>query len=142
MKFLCLAGVAILLSCKGPAALSTNDDANGPVECLEPISSNAMDDHLEHTQGMVAEYEVIENMLFVSYSFSGCVKGVPVLYYSVSGEDRPLPTINLELKVRNAGMCDQLLDENSCFLLDEFKNYGRELKIILNEEEMPEHLLF
>lgn len=72
--------------------------------------------------------------IYISYNYSGCTEGQPVLAVSESGAGKRSTVIKLSLKVKDAGLCEMLINRESCFSLSETAVVGKEFQIILNRE--------
>lgn len=74
----------------------------------------------------------IDDKMHISYQYSGCTEGNPVLAKLESGKGKKGTIINLSLKVKDAGLCEMLLKKTSCFALNKTAVVGNEFQIILN----------
>lgn len=152
MKYLALILISFTAACKsGPSTANapeqetqqpanTASDKPNPSQTLSPFYCEELAEveDLEDTSVFkpttILSYEQVKNCVCIKYQYSGCHEGHRLLVWNGSWNESNRPEVNMELLVRDAGLCDQLLTDSACFSMKRMKLVGNEVLVFFNEE--------
>lgn len=143
MKYLNMLLTFLLLSCGNSKETVSTADGSENVKvstedemyCADIIEINELQDETELASTYILSYKEVDGCVCINYQYSGCEKGDALLTYDADFQEDFRPTVKMKLGVQNAGYCDQLLTDSTCFSMKKMGLLGHEVLIYLNEEK-------
>ena len=104
----------------------------GDSSCLalqkKPNDFNTMDFSATH----IAKASIEDDELIISFEYSGCEKGKPVLVLLESMPGKKALHVDLQLKSKGAGLCEMILEDQACFDLQTLNVPAKEWTLTIN----------
>lgn len=142
MKYCLLIAFFFILSCKStiktppPAEVSKKASIQEPMYCNEIIEAKDLPDSLKLAPTHILSYRQKEGCVCIKYQYSGCLEGKAILAY----DQKPLsesnrPEVNMKLMIMDAGNCDELLTDSTCFSMKKMQFIGNQVLVFLNSKD-------
>tara|TARA_R110000850_G_scaffold29826_6_gene82394 strand:+ start:108 stop:566 length:459 start_codon:yes stop_codon:yes gene_type:complete len=142
MKYISIIFTLLLLSCGNSKETVGVDDSQDiktstqeEMYCADIIEAAELPDTLEMATTYILSYKEVDGCVCIKYQYSGCKKGGALLSYDGEFQEDTRPKVKMKLGVMNAGYCDQLLTDSTCFSMKKMGLIGHEVLIYLNEEK-------
>lgn len=143
MKYFYLLFAITLLACGGSnqtvSTVDTPQDVKNATEaemyCADIIEMSKLPDSLKMAQATIISYKEVEGCVCITYQYSGCTEGNTLLSYDSEFQESNRPEVNMVLGVANAGLCDQMLTDSSCFSMKKMQLIGNQVLIYINGKE-------
>lgn len=140
-RILIFSALLTMVSCGGSS--KSVEDKNetkaelSPFYCDEiaEVDEVEAEEDENYTKTQILNYELINNCVCIKYQFSGCVEGERMLIWDGEYNESNRPEVMMELLVRDAGMCEQLLTDSACFSMKKMMLVGNEILVFLNNRQ-------
>lgn len=140
-----------LLACVLMAACSSqqpNISENAPtaettesLDCVELIVETISQEEKQYPNTSILDYKLVQNCLWVKYQYSGCQEGEPTLVWDGIATKSARPQVSVNLFVKEAGMCDQLLEGEAYFSMAQMHSVGSQVLVFINDDEKLNFLI-
>ena len=105
--------------------------AESPI-CLDITKLRNVEDTNLLTKTNIVEFELNEGCICITYEYSGCNTGEPMIVWDGTATKHRRPTVHMNVYVKENGMCDQLLKATTCFSMTEMESLGTQVLVYLN----------
>ncbi len=106
-----------------------------PLYCHEIAKIDELLDSTRFAFTTVLNYKLIEGCACIKYQYSGCSEGESILTWNGKWNENTRPEVMMKLLVTDAGLCEQILTDSTCFSLKEMQLVGNQVLVFLNTEE-------
>ncbi len=100
--------------------------------CIDITNLRNIKDTNELAKTNILDFEINEGCVCVTYEYSGCNPGEPMIVWDGTATRSMRPTVRMNVYVKEAGMCDQLLKTTTCFNMLEMHSLGTQVLVYLN----------
>lgn len=114
-----------------PTTKNTEQLAESPL-CLDITKLRNIEDTNALTQTNILDFKLNEGCICITYEYSGCNAGEPLIVWDGVATKSMRPQVNMYVHVREAGMCDQMHAATTCFNMVEMRSLGTQILVYLN----------
>lgn len=144
--FLAFATFLLLVSCKSYQKTGSDVEVKSSQkqqkDDLQPFYCNDIQKVMElpdstkyyHTT-TILDYQLVKSCVCIKYQYSGCKKGKSTLVWDGKFHEDPRPKVMMKLLIEDAGNCDQIITDSTCFSLKDMALVGNQVLIYLNSKE-------
>lgn len=133
--------IPVIMSCGG--ASNSVEKSNNEKAGLEPFYCDEiaemeeleLKDNETYSRTTILSYELVNNCICIKYQYSGCVEGERLLAWDGTHNQGNRPEVMMHLLVKDAGQCDQVLTDSSCFSMMRMQLVGNEVLVFLNDKQ-------
>lgn len=100
--------------------------------CLDITKLRNVEDTNLLTQTNIVDFKLNEGCICITYEYSGCNTGEPMIVWDGTATKHRRPTVHMTVYVKETGMCDQLLRATTCFSMTEMESLGTQVLVYLN----------
>lgn len=148
-KILLLITCLVLLSCgsqrqssreessRRPAARNTQTES---MNCQGLTARSDLPLEAQWSETHLLRQKLVGDCLCLKHQYSGCRGGEVWLSWPDQWQPEAEPEVMLLLAVSDAGLCEQLLTDSTCFSLKKLQWEGASVRVFINAREHSIHL--
>lgn len=105
--------------------------AESPI-CLSITKLRNVKDTAVLAKTNIQDFKLNDGCICITYEYSGCNAGEPIIVWDGTATKSMRPTVRMNVYVKEAGMCDQVLKATTCFSMKEMESLGTQVLVYLN----------